>query len=386
MAETENQKVSKKEPEAVTEPKAKKRRFSVLVAMASILSLGSLIWTTYSLLDFFQDGGIDPATFNWKDVSIIGLSAAATADIAWSLTMFAQYRGTRIMVRKKWGEKPFEVDILPAIGWIEVLFVAALLFFHGRSVGGGEASFAAVLPILTKFSWMVALADLKDPAELTDEEKAEIAEMERDARRTKAKIKATAELHEAEMEQKRRQNEAMLEDKKLQNQLTLLDKATDYEMQELKLRQENQIQVLGIELKADLRMKEIDARNRIDEKREEHDWLMGLRSPRVISGHVVPRRGLSGSTTLEITDGVYDPDEVEVPDLAALGLTGPEQKRAELARSYYATNAMHNGTVTKAAFAKANDIGAPRVTEATKAFPIEWFVERNLATWLERQS
>lgn len=379
--------------ETVNETKPEKaktenrKRFSLLVFLASVLSLGSLIWTTYSLLDFFQDGGIDPATFDWKDVSIVGLSAAATADIGWSLTMAAEYRGTRIMARKKWGKKQFEVNILPAIGWIEVLFVAALLFAHGKTVGGGEAAFAAVLPILAKFSWMVALADLKDPSELTIEEKQEIAEMERESRRTKAKLEATAKQHEAEMEQKRRENEAKLEDKKLTNEMMLLDREADFGIKELELRQENRLKALTETLKTELQISHLNNRMQVDLMRDEHDREMSLRRPRTIPGQVIPQRGLAQSFSMLEIESTRQGQDVEPDflDLAKLGLTPAEQRRAQMAHDYYTADALHNGTVTKAAFAKANQINPPRVTEATKDFPAEWFVERGLATWMSTQ-
>lgn len=375
--------VNETKPEKTEE--GKRRKFSLLILLASVLSLGSLIWTTYSLLDFFQDGGIDPATFDWKNVSIVGLSAAATADIAWSLTMFAEYRGTRIMIHKSWGDKKSELNILPIVGWAEVLFVAFLLFSHGKNVGGGEAAFAAVLPILTKFSWMVALADLKDPSDLTEEEKQEIAEMERQSRLTKAKLAATAKQHEAEMEQKRREGEARLADKKLANALMLDDKKTDFELKELELVQENRIKALDISLKADLRMKELDARAQVDIKREDHDWEMSLRRPRTITGQVIPQRGLAPSSSMLEIEGTHQDVEPDFLDLAKLGLSPAEQRRAQMARDYYTADALHNGTVTKAAFAKANSINPPRVTEATKDFPVEWFVEHGLATWMSPQ-
>ena len=45
----------------------------------------------------------------------MGLAAAGTADISWSLTMVAQYRGNRLMLKKPWGEKE-AYDLLPWIG------------------------------------------------------------------------------------------------------------------------------------------------------------------------------------------------------------------------------------------------------------------------------
>src|SRR5690606_20731669 len=308
-------KMTEMENEAKTETKKKsesrRKPFTPLVFMASLLSIGSLIWTTYSLLDFFQEGGIDPATFDWKNVSIIGLSAAATADIAWSLTMFAEYRGVRIMVRLGRGEKQEEMNILPLVGWVEVLFVATLLFMHGKSVGDGEAAFAAILPILTKFSWMVALADLKDPSDLTDKEKREIAEMERDARHMRAKLDATARRHEAELEEKRRKREALLEEKRLENELKLADKETSYKLQEMELRQDNSIKALIETLKTELQINTLNNRARVDLMRDEHDREMSLRSPRTISGQVVPQRGLAHSpSTLGIEGGAQQAQDV----------------------------------------------------------------------------
>lgn len=381
------------ENEAKTETKKKsesrRKPFTPLVFMASLLSIGSLIWTTYSLLDFFQEGGIDPATFDWKNVSIIGLSAAATADIAWSLTMFAEYRGVRIMVRLGRGEKQEEMNILPLVGWVEVLFVATLLFMHGKSVGDGEAAFAAILPILTKFSWMVALADLKDPSDLTDKEKREIAEMERDARHMRAKLDATARRHEAELEEKRRKREALLEEKRLENELKLADKETSYKLQEMELRQDNSIKALIETLKTELQINTLNNRARVDLMRDEHDREMSLRSPRTISGQVVPQRGLTHSpSTLGIEGGAQQAQDVEsvFHDLASMGLSPAEQKRAQTAREYYTADALHNGTVTKTAFAKANHIWPSRVSEATQDYPVEWFVQNGLATWMASQN
>lgn len=364
----------------------KRRKFSFLVLLASILSAGSLIWTTYSLLDFFQDGGIDPSTFEWKNVNLIGLSAAATADVAWTVTMFAEYRGVSIPVRTR-RSKGSEVNILPVVGWAEVLFVAALLFAHGRSVGGGEAAFAAVLPILTRFSWMVALADLKDPSDLTEEQKRTIAEMRRESRLLRAEMAATAEKHQADLEKRRRENEASLEDRRLQNEMKLLDQETDFKLKEMLLRQENKIKALEISLRADLRMSELDARMRVEARREEHDFELSLRRPRssrTIPGQVVPQRNLARPFSVpEIESGTEQDLDAEpgFPDLAEYGLSESQRKKALLARDYYIADAEHGG-VTKAAFARVNGVHPPRLTEATQEFPVEWFVERGLATWL----
>jgi hypothetical protein len=380
MAETENETVPQK-----TEKTKKRKRFSLLILLAVILSLGSLVWTTYSLLDFFQDGGINPATFNWKTVSITGLSAAATADIAWSLTMFADYQGVRIVKRFKWREKQATVNILPIVSWVEVLFVATLLLIHGLNVGGGEAAFAAVLPVLTRFSWMVALADLKDPSDLTDEEKAEIAELERESRRMKARMEATAAKHEAELEEKRRKNAAKLEDRKVENELVLLDNETDFKLKELSMRQENELKALEATLRAELQMKVLETRAQVEEMREEHGWSMGIRrqTQRTIVGHLVPQYGLTQGTTLGIETGSQDDVTSPSIDLAAQGLTPPQQRQAALALAWYQVDAQYGGALTKKDFVEQNKsqipgLSAPRLSEATGSFPREWFAERGV--------
>ena len=147
------------------------KRFSFLVLMAGLLSIGSLAWTTWSMLDLFQ---VDALTIEkLGGISLIGLSAAVTMDVFWSATMVAEYNGQKLPATWKLKKgAPWKFNALPLLGWIEVLFVAGLLGYHGSTVAGGAATFAAVLPVFTKLTWMLALNGLKDPSDLTDEEKA----------------------------------------------------------------------------------------------------------------------------------------------------------------------------------------------------------------------
>jgi len=114
---------------------------SPLVIPAALLSGASLAWTTWSLVDLLGTGPI-------------GLTVAAGADIVWASVIVAEARGLRITVKG--------FNVVPVIGWAALLAVAGLL-----------------LPLGSKVVWLLALADMRDPAALTDEEQAVLARMER---------------------------------------------------------------------------------------------------------------------------------------------------------------------------------------------------------------
>lgn len=385
MAETENETTPQNEAEK------QRGKFNVLVFLACLLSAGSLIWTTYSLLDFFQVGGIDLTHMSLREINPVGLSAAGTADIAWSLTMIAEYRGVQILVSGRKGNKSKKYNLLPWIGWAEVLFVTFLLVKHGHAMGNGAAAFAGVLPILTKLSWTMALADLKDPEAPTDDEKAQIAEKRRRANVKFEEIKATEREHQAELEEKRRENAAKLEDKRAEAERKKLEQQTEFELEEDRLRGENRLKALRARMVAEFQIEGVRNRQEIAALQDEFDWEQGLRRPRprTIVGQTVPQRSLPQGSALEITDGER-PDEGWSSlrdELAALGLPVSEQRKAERAHSYYTVDAQNGGAVTKAAFVKANrsvdpTLSAPRLSEATTDYPVEWFVQNGLATWM----
>ena len=135
-----------------------KRRTSPLLYPAVFLSLASLAWTTWSLVDLLGTGPI-------------ALTAASGADLIWGSVIIAEARGLRVAGRS-W--------VVPAVGWITLLIVAAFLALHGLE----RASFAMAvvgpfLPLGAKVVWVFALADLRDPAALTHDERRTLAEMER---------------------------------------------------------------------------------------------------------------------------------------------------------------------------------------------------------------
>lgn len=379
MDKTEN--VEKVE---ITEDKVK--RFSTLVLMASILSIGSLAWSTWSFIDLYK---VDALTIEkLGNLSLISLCAAATMDVVWSATMVAQYQGQKLV--RKVPFRKSEYDFLPLIGWAEALFVAALLGYHGTKIGGGAAAFAAVLPVFTKLTWTMALNGLKDPSDLTDEEKAQMAAKKRKSKLTRAEAEATAEQHEAEMIKREREHEAILAEQRRQAEIEhekvqaeierrKLEQRAEFELEKAKLEGEAEVKGMRQQLSARIQIETLRTQQTISLERMDAEQELRLRQPlgvQVIQGQAVARPQLAKA------DDEADDAEGDAV-LAELHLTKAEQRKAMLAARYYAADAAEGG-ITKSAFAKALNTGAPRVTEATTAFTLEWFAQNGLGEFLER--
>jgi hypothetical protein len=135
-----------------------KRRVSPLLYPAVFLSLASLAWTTWSLVDLLGTG--------W-----IGFTVAAGSDIVWGSVIIAEARGLRIAGRS-W--------IVSALGWTTLLIVAVFLASHGIARESiAMAAAGPFLPLGAKVVWALALADMRDPAALTHDELHQLAGMER---------------------------------------------------------------------------------------------------------------------------------------------------------------------------------------------------------------
>lgn len=372
--------------EKVETAESKANRFSILVLMASILSIGSLAWSTWSFIDLYKVDALTIAELG--NLSLISLSAAVTMDIVWSGTMVAQYQGQKLVRRIPFSEK--EYDFLPVIGWGEALFVAALLGYHGTTIGGGAAACAAVLPVFTKLTWTMALNGLKDPSDLTDEEKAQMAAEKRKSRLTRAKAEATAEQHEATMILREREHEAVLAEQRRQAQIEhekvqaeierrKLEQQAEFELEKAKLEGEAEVKGMRQQLSARIQIETLRTQQTISLERMDAEQELRLRQPlgiQVIQGQVAARPQLAKAESDE-DDAVGD------AVLADLHLTKAEQRKAMLAARYYAADAAEGG-ITKSAFARALGTGAPRVTEATTAFTLEWFAQNGLGEFLDQ--
>lgn len=136
----------------------RKRHSSPLLCPAILLSLASLAWTTWSLVDLLGTG--------W-----IGFTVAAGSDIIWGSVIIAEARGLRIAGRA-W--------LVPILGWITLLVVAVFLASHGMARESiAMAAAGPFLPLGAKIVWALALADMRDPAALTHDELHQLARMER---------------------------------------------------------------------------------------------------------------------------------------------------------------------------------------------------------------
>lgn len=142
-------------------PTRQKRRSSPLLFPAALLSLASLAWTTWSLVDLLGTG-------------LIGVTVAAGADIIWGSVIIAEARGLRITFGKT------QRNIVPAFGWVTLLIVAGFLAMHGFEKNSiAMAAAGPFLPFGAKAVWVLALADMRDPATLTHDELHQLARMER---------------------------------------------------------------------------------------------------------------------------------------------------------------------------------------------------------------
>lgn len=130
-----------------------------LLVPAVALSGASLAWTTWSLVDLLGAG-------------LIGVTVAAGADIIWASVILAEARGLTIRIRG--------FNIVHVIGWAALVLVGALLAWHGIERDSHAMAVAGpFLPLGAKVVWLLALADMRDPAALTDAAKAVLADEER---------------------------------------------------------------------------------------------------------------------------------------------------------------------------------------------------------------
>lgn len=169
-------------------PATNKRKLTPLIGLAATLSLGSLTWTTVSLFDLL---GAGPA----------GLSVALGADIVWGAVIYAEWRGVRVH-GKRWP--------VTAFGWIALLAVAGFLVWHGIDRDSlAMAAAGPFLPLGAKVVWVLALASLRDPAALTDDELHALARMERGMAFEEAQHRI--EMRRREMEAERQMAEVSVD-------------------------------------------------------------------------------------------------------------------------------------------------------------------------------
>lgn len=153
----------KKNPKAPhTQSRRSRPWVNILVVASVILSIASVVWTTYSVLDLLS-------------VGIIAVTVAATLDLVWISIQYAQHKGIPLMGSRTATE---------FAGWVSIAAVVGLLVWHGISLNGqtvaGQvidkqtsiaiAVASPLLPLGAKFVMMLAVARFADPTALTPEE------------------------------------------------------------------------------------------------------------------------------------------------------------------------------------------------------------------------
>ncbi|MEW9521781.1 hypothetical protein [Streptomyces tubercidicus] len=177
---------------------------SPLLIPAIALSAASLAWTTWSLVDLLGAGPV-------------GLTVAAGSDVIWGSVIVAEARDLRIPLGKR------KTNLVPLLGWAALLVVAGFLAWHGINQNIAAMAVAGpFLPVGAKAVWALALTDMRDPAALTDTDKAKLADLERGMKMERAK-------HGIEMERREMNGELILNeiDTDFSIEVSRQDKARD---------------------------------------------------------------------------------------------------------------------------------------------------------------
>lgn len=192
-----------------------------LVGVASVLSVASLGWTTWSLMDLL---GVGP----------VGLTVALTADLIWSAVIYCEYR----KIGGAW---------VKTLGWLAVLVVGGFIVYHGLTLDNpAMAAAGPFLTVGTKAVWELALMSLRDPVK---DKKAEarqeidLLSAEAEIIRERAQAQIAKERAEAAAEHERK-----VSAKKQTHELEMMD--SRHEAEKLKLNAENDSAVLYSTLKA----------------------------------------------------------------------------------------------------------------------------------------
>lgn len=378
-------------------PKSKESRFSrrekiglsVLILLGTTLSVASMIWAIYSVQDMLKG----------EDVGSAALGLALTMDAMWAATTIVQFLGKRYPVSV--GKK--KIDLINVLGWLQLAAVMGILAWHGAQMGNAMAAFGAILPASSKVTWMFTLSFLADPAAPTSEDKERIALKRRTARVTLEEMRAEEEMKQAELAAARKGHEARMErlrqeeaEKReadrlaAETQRLLIENEKRLELEKEKA--DNELTLLREQMVTQMQIEMLMARQEVDRKRldaERDAWLFTRPAP--LRGQVVGRGPLTSLGHSDLPELAQDPSgqcDPSSPEGPPSGLSESEQKRMELAYGFFTKRAEAHRMgerLTQAAYCAANETHPPRLSEAVKAFPEEWFIEQGLAHWRDEK-
>lgn len=305
-----------------------------LLVFASVLSVASLSWTTYSLLDLLKVG--------W-----IGITVAATADLIWSAVIWCEYKGIG-------GKKTVK-----SIGWLAVGVVGGFIAWHGATKGSVEMAVAGpFLTLGTKAVWELALVALKDEVKEKREASAkEVALLDAETdtilERAEANIRKDEALTEAE-------HRKALAKKKRDHELKMAELI--YDAEERQAVSENRLELLASKME-----------NTTLER------ILGAVEQRTIPGETIPQPGqgralsaapqaASSSRPSMLTLSLGKDDGHEEP------LTEAQEARKRLAALFYLyeDQAADNGQkLTQTAYAALMKTNKVMVSRSCNEFPRE---------------
>lgn len=299
------------------------KRFSPLIGVASFLSVASMCWTTWSLLDLI-------------DVGIIGWTVALTADLIWATVIYCEYKG---IGNTRW---------VKAVGWIAVIVVGGFIVYHGLTKNSIPMAVAGpFLTLGTKVAWEMYLLSVKDRTALTSEQRAVIDEKRR-------AIKYDTELARVETDQ----------------EIAELDVDAERRIAEIKAR--HRIQVAELMSKQEV----LKAKQELDERMADSGYTL-VRNDQVIQGETVPQPLAPVPVAPQLAAARPQPATMGRQEitLSVVGLTEAQQKLKRLAAGWYLAEAAAKANGESLSQARyAEDIAGVhknQVTRAIQKFPVE---------------
>lgn len=208
----------------------------ILTPFGLFLSTCSIAWTTLSVVDLLGIGAV-------------GLTVAGSLDLIWIAVMYATHK-----------EIPFygSLRATQAIGWIFLVAVVAALAWHGISLEGQEffgytvdenasramAIVGPLLPVGAKIVWVFVSSAYKkaereaaNPDGYTDEQLAEIDELERssrfDAMKASKDLESEERAHEVELRRIKMQGDQVLAQEMADHKVTVARHKNAQEMRRI---------------------------------------------------------------------------------------------------------------------------------------------------------
>lgn len=311
-----------------------------LVAVASALSVASLGWTTWSLMDLL---GVGP----------VGLTVALTADLIWSAVIYCEFR----RIGGGW---------VKLLGWLAVLVVGGFIVYHGLTLNNpAMAAAGPFLTVGTKAVWELALMSLRDPVKdkkAQARQEINLLNAEAEIIRERAQAQIAKEQAEAAAEHERK-----VSAKKQAHELEMMD--SRHEAEKLKLNAENDSAVLYSTLKA-MNIEEIHKLFRVQTQ--------------TIAGEIIPPQDDPPKGRRrrqpELPGNPGPRNAPEFPEAAreipvnVQGLNASKAELKRLAAVWYAMEgkADEDGDLlSKAEFARRVGVNKAQVTRATNEFSLE---------------